>query len=133
MFWEIFRGIGIALRNMFLQILLSIFFFLFSFIPLVGFLSPLALFFTSAYFYGFSFVDYVMERKRYNVRQSVHYVNKNMGLVTGIGTVFAITLMIPWLSIIVCCFVSLLSVIAATVALDRLEKQDVQKPEWLKG
>lgn len=56
-----------------------------------------------------------------------------MGLVTGIGTVFAITLMIPWLSIIVCCFVSLLSVIAATVALDRLEKQDVQKPEWLKG
>lgn len=73
-----------------------------------------------------------MERKRYNVRQSVHYVNKNMGLVTGIGTVFAITLMIPWLSIIVCCFVSLLSVIAATVALDRLEKQDVQKPEWLK-
>ena len=91
------------------------------------------LFFTSAYFYGFSFVDYAMERKRYNVRRSVHYVNKNMGLVIGIGTVFAITLMMPWLSIIVCCFVSLLSVIAATVALDRLEKQDIQKAELLKG
>ena len=133
LFWEIFRGIGIALRNMFLQMILSILFFLCSFIPLVGLLSPLALFFTSAYFYGFSFVDYAMERKRYNVRRSVHYVNKNMGLVIGIGTVFAITLMMPWLSIIVCCFVSLLSVIAATVALDRLEKQDIQKAELLKG
>lgn len=88
-----FQRYRIALRNMFLQILLS-FLFSFFFYPSGGFLSPLALFFTSAYFYGFSFVDYVMERKRYNVRQSVHYVNKNMGLVTGIGTVFAITLMI---------------------------------------
>ena len=119
LFWEIFRGIGIALRNMLLQLFLSLLFFLCSFIPLVGLLAPLALFLTSAYFYGFSFVDYVIERKRYNVKQSVRYVNKNIGLVMGIGTVFAMSLMVPWVSIIVCCFVSLLSVMASTVALNQ--------------
>lgn len=120
--WEIFRGVGIALRNMVFQGLLSLLFLLCSFIPLVGLLSPIALFFTSAYFYGFSFVDYAVERKKFNVRQSVRYVNKNMGLVTGVGIVFAASLLIPWLSIIVCSFVSLLSVVAATVALDDWEK-----------
>lgn len=118
LFWEIFRGILIAFRNMFLQLCLSLVLFLCSFIPVVGLLSPFALFFTSAYFYGFSFMDYAVERKRYNVRQSVRYVNKKIGVVIGIGTVFALTLTIPWLSIIACSFVSLLSVIAATVALN---------------
>ena len=37
LFWEIFRGVGIALRNMFVQLLFSLFFFLCSFIPLVGY------------------------------------------------------------------------------------------------
>lgn len=115
--WEIFRGIGIALRNLFFQLLISFVLFLCSFIPVVGFLTPFAIFFVSAYFYGFSFVDYAVERKRYNVRQSVCYINKNAGLVTGIGTVFAFSLMIPWFNIFACSFVSLLSVIAATVSL----------------
>lgn len=120
--WEIFRGIVIAVRNMFLQLLLTVVIFFCSFIPVVGLIAPFAIFFTSAYFYGFSFLDYVIERKKFNVKQSVRYVNKNIGLATGIGTVFALSLMISWLSIIACCFVSLLSVIAATIALRKREE-----------
>ena len=97
--WEIFRGILIA---------------------------PFAIFFTSAYFYGFAFIDYAIERKRFNVRQSVRYVNKNIGLVTGIGTVFALALMIPALSLAACCFVSLLSVIAGTIAVERMNDKSVK-------
>lgn len=123
LFWEIFRGIGIALRNMFFQLLFSCVFFLCSFIPVIGLLSPFALFFTSAYFYGFSFVDYAIERRCFNIRQSVRYINKNIGWVTGIGTIFALTLMIPWIGVTVCCFVSLLSVIAGTVTLDKMDKK----------
>lgn len=119
--WEIFRGILIALRNMLVQLLLSAVFFLCSFIPVVGLLAPFAIFFSSAYFYGFSFIDYAIERKRYNVKQSVRYVNKNIGVVTGLGTVFALTLTIPWFSIVACSFVSLLSVIAGTIAVNRAE------------
>ena len=117
--FEIFRGILIALRNMFFQMLISFLLFLCSFIPVIGLLAPFAIFFTSAYFYGFSFIDYAIERKRFNIKQSVRYVNKNIALVTGIGTVFALALTIPWLSLLVCSFVSLLSVIAGTLAVAR--------------
>lgn len=122
--WEIFRGILIVFRNMFVQFLLVILLFLLSFIPLVGWFTPVIVFFVSAYFYGFSFVDYAIERKRYNVRQSVRFVQRNVGMVTGIGTVFALSLMIPWLSIIACCYVSLLSVIAATIAVNEEERSE---------
>ena len=88
--------------------------------------APFAIFFTSAYFYGFAFIDYAIERKRFNVRQSVRYVNKNIGLVTGIGTVFALALMIPALSLAACCFVSLLSVIAGTIAVERMNDKSVK-------
>ena len=66
-------------------------------------------------------MDYAVERKRYNVRQSVRYVNHHIGMVTGIGAVFALALMIPWVSIVVCSFVSLLSVIAGTIAVNKLQ------------
>lgn len=121
--WEILRGILIALRNMFFQLLITLLLFVCSFIPLIGLLSPVALFLVSSYFYGFSFVDYAIERKRFNVKQSVKYVHKNAGLVTGVGCIFALSLMIPWLSIIVCSFVSLLSVIAGTVAIHKITQE----------
>ena len=73
-----------------------------------------------------AFIDYAIERKRFNVRQSVRYVNKNIGLVTGIGTVFALALMIPALSLAACCFVSLLSVIAGTIAVERMNDKSVK-------
>jgi CysZ protein len=57
---------------------------------------------------------------------SVRYVNKNIGLVTGIGTVFALALMIPALSLAACCFVSLLSVIAGTIAVERMNDKSVK-------
>lgn len=120
--WEIFRGILIALRNLFFQLFISVVLFFCTFIPVAGLFVPFVIFFFSAYFYGFSFVDYVIERKKYNVKESVRYINKNAGLVTGVGSVFALSLMIPWASIVVCSFVSLWSVVAATVALNQTEK-----------
>lgn len=127
MLWEVMRGVLIAVRNLFFQLFLSLIFFLCSFIPVVGLLSPLALFLISAYFYGFSFMDYAIERKRFNVRRSVAYMRRNSGTVTGIGTVFALSLMIPWVSILACCFVSLFSVVAGTVAVHRMEEQERSK------
>lgn len=40
-------------------------------------------------------------------------------MVTAVGCVFALSLMIPWASIVVCSFVSLLSVVAGTVVVER--------------
>ena len=52
----------------------------------------------------------------------------NAGSVTAIGTVFALSLMIPWGSIVVCSFVSLLSVVAGTVVVEeQLGEENINK------
>jgi len=122
MLWEVGRGIMLACRNMIFQFLLSFLLFLCSFIPLVGLLTPFALFFVSAYFYGFSFIDYAVERKRFNIRKSTAYMKKNSGMVMGVGAVFAFSLLIPWVSILACSFVSLFSVVAGTVIVNEMQE-----------
>ena len=112
---DMLRGILIALRNMVVQTLISIALFLFSFIPVAGLVAPVLMLLVSAYFYGFSFLDYAVERKRIGVRDSVRYVNRRVGATTGVGIVFALALMIPLLNVLVCSFLSLVSVIAGTV------------------
>lgn len=112
---DMLRGILIALRNMVVQTLISIALFLFSFIPVAGLVAPVLMLLVSAYFYGFSFLDYAVERKRIGLRDSVRYVNRRVGATTGVGIVFALALMIPLLNVLVCSFLSLVSVIAGTV------------------
>lgn len=119
LFWEIGRGIVISLRCMILQLLVTLLLFFCSFVPLVGFVTPILTFGVGAYFYGFAFMDYAVERKRFRVKESVQYMRHNAGMVTAVGCVFALSLMIPWASIVVCSFVSLLSVVAGTVVVER--------------
>ena len=113
---------------MILQLLVMIVLFFGSFIPLAGLVMPVLTFGVGAYFYGFAFMDYAVERKRFRVKESVRYMRHNAGSVTAIGTVFALSLMIPWGSIVVCSFVSLLSVVAGTVVVEeQLGKENIQK------
>lgn len=113
---ETLRGILIALRNTFLQLLVSVLLFFLSFVPFVGLVSPVLLFLSSAYFYGFSFVDYTIERRYLRVNESVRYVNRNLGFVMGIGLPFATALLLPFGRFLVCGYVSLVAVVAATMA-----------------
>ena len=41
------------------------------------------------YFYGFGYIDYILERRRLNIRQSVHFVSKHKGLAFALGSVYA--------------------------------------------
>ena len=93
---EMLRGILIALRNTFFQLLVSFILMLVSFIPLVGLVSPFLLFLSSAYFY------------------------------MGIGLPFAAALLLPWGQFLVCGFVSLASVMAATVGICEGERRELE-------
>lgn len=121
-FREVLRGVLIAVRNTVFQLIVSLVLFAFSFVPLVGLLSPVLLFLSSAYFYGFSFVDYTIERRYLRVKESVSYVNRNIGFVMGLGVPFAAALALPFAQFLVCGIVSLVSVIAATYAVCQTEK-----------
>ncbi len=116
-FNDVIRGVAISVKCSLLQLLMSIGCFILTFIPGVNLMVPILLFFITAYFYGFAFLDYAVERKQLVVKERVKYINNRFSSALGIGAVFAVALIIPGLSLLVCSFVSLLSVIASVIVL----------------
>ncbi len=92
---DIGRGIVIALRNMLIEFGFIYLGFLVVWIPIIGWIAALFLIVLSYYFYGFSMIDYVSERRRMGMSQSVSYVRKNKGLSIGNGFVFSLIFAIP--------------------------------------
>ena len=92
---DIVRGIRISIRNSAFEMLFIVLLFGLSFVPLLGLGTSPILILVSAYYYGFSFIDYNLERKQYTVSESVNYMKKNRGIVMGNGIVFALVLAIP--------------------------------------
>ena len=90
---DIRRGARIAFRNIFWE-----YFFLVIVMGIASFMGgtaksviiftiPIAIGF---YFYGFAFMDYINERRRLNIQQSVYFVSKHRGLAVAIGSVYSI-------------------------------------------
>ncbi len=128
---DVVRGVLLALRNMFLEVLIIIGFFIIGLFPVIGWLiglvSPIALLLVSAYFYGFSFTDYVNERQRLNVKQSVRLMRKNRGLITGNGLPFALILFIPIIGVTISGFIAIISTVSAVISIkDQLEEHPKQ-------
>ena len=119
---DIWRGVKISLRNMLIEFLFIIGCLLISFIPIIGLFSPFILFIVSAYFYGFSFMDYTNERNGLSVKESVKYIRKNKGLAWSNGSVFAAFLLIPFCGASIGVFVSLISTVAATLSINNQKK-----------
>lgn len=86
---DIFRALRLSVRNLIMEILIS---FAVNFVPVVGFL---LVFVVSAYYTGFGFMDYVLERRRYNTRASLAFLRQHKGLAVGIGLPMNFALMVP--------------------------------------
>lgn len=129
---DVWRGILIAVRNLFLEILLTIVILTINAIitmvlpPLTIITTPLstvALFLIGAYFYGFSTMDYTNERYRLNVSESVDVIRKGKGLAVANGAIFALWLIIPFVGTYLgAIFAPVTCTVGATLAL--LEKKD---------
>jgi len=110
-FQELGRGIRINLRNLCLELLLTIPILLIGFIPIIGIMSTVLLLLVQAYYAGFGNIDYTLER-HFNYRESVKFVQNHRGLAIGNGLVFILCLFIPIIGVIL---VLPLSVTAASV------------------
>lgn len=121
---QFFRNIGrsilLSLRNFFIQSVITIFLLAAGFIPVVGLAVPVALFFVSCYFYGFSFLDYSFERRQYSVKRSLRFAAENKGLPIGSGMFFSLTMLIPFIGPFVAGFVSVVSTVAASVTAEEI-------------
>lgn len=125
---DVVRGIGIALRNMLIEFAVIILCFFISWIPVIGWVTPVFLFFVSAYFYGFSMIDYTSERRKLSIGQSVAFIRRNKGLAIGNGMVYSLIFMIPFLGVIVA---PVLGVVAATLGASKVvEKEQKAGQRW---
>lgn len=93
---DVLRGIGITLRNMFLEYLCIAFCFALTLIfpPLVVVTVPFLLF-VSWFYAGFTMLDYNFERHRMSIAQSAAFTRKHRGTAIGIGMVYAFFMMLP--------------------------------------
>jgi CysZ protein len=86
------------------------------FIPFTAIL----LFMVSAYYYGFSMLDYSNERKRLSVKNSIHYIQKHKGLTLGNGVVYQLIISIPFFGAI---FAPITAVVAATISVFEMDEE----------
>ncbi|WP_299548023.1 EI24 domain-containing protein [Seonamhaeicola sp.] len=108
---QLWRGIRINVRNLLMELLLTIPILLLKFIPVVNIFSTILLFLMQAYYAGFGNMDYTLER-HFKYTESLAFVRKNRGLAIGNGIVFLLCLLIPIIGVIL---VLPLSVTAASV------------------
>ena len=124
---DVIRGILLALRNFCMEMLIGFVFFICSFFTAAmaaPFVSVI-LFLVSAYFYGFSFIDYTNERRKLSVSESVRYVRQRKAMSCGHGFVFALLLYVPVLGVALSSFYAIIATVAATIHVLDIEKEQL--------
>jgi CysZ protein len=117
---DIGRGIKVAFRNMLWQTVYTISILILSFIPVVGWITPLIALLVECYYLGFSMLDYSCERNKLSASQSIAFIGKHRGLAIGNGLIFYLMHMVPLFGWIMA---PSYAVIAATLSLYNTKNQ----------
>ncbi len=111
---DIVRGIKLAFRNVLWQTVYTVSILILSFIPVIGWVTPLIGLLIECYYLGFSMIDYSCERNKLSTSQSIAFIGRHKGLAIGNGLVFYLMHFIPILGWILA---PSYAVIAATLSL----------------
>lgn len=115
---DIGRGVVIALRNMCIEFGFIFLGFFVVWIPLIGWVFALFLIIVSYYFYGFSMIDYVSERRKMGISKSTSYVRKHKGLAIGNGFIFSLIFAIPLIGAIIAAVIAPVAACIAVMDID---------------
>lgn len=116
---DIWRGIRVALRNAVWQTVYVISVLLLSLVPVVGWVTPLISLFIECYYYGFSMLDYSLERNRLSAAASIDYIGNHKGLAIGNGLMFYLMhglILVGWV------LAPAYAVVAATLSLYKVQE-----------
>jgi CysZ protein len=95
---DVKRGLRIAMRNVMWE---YVFFLLILIVSALGWdevhKSPFfyLTFAIGFFYYGFSFIDYINERRRLDIDQSIHFIRNHRGLAIAIGSIYSIFILVP--------------------------------------
>ena len=92
---DMLRGIKLAMRNMLWQTVYTITILILSFIPVIGWITPLVALAIECYYFGFSMLDYSFERNKLSPSQSIAFVGRHRGLAIGNGMMFFLMHLVP--------------------------------------
>lgn len=113
---QLWRGVRINVRNLGMELLITIPILLIGFIPVIGVISTILLYAVQAYYAGFGNMDYTLER-HFSYSESISFVKKHRGIAIGNGLVFMLFLFIPIIGIILVLPLSVTSASKVTVEL----------------
>ena len=85
---DAFRSVKLSLRNALWQTVYTFSILILSFIPLIGWFTPLIALIIECYYLGFAMLDYSCERNKLSASQSIDFISKHKGLAIGNGIVF---------------------------------------------
>jgi CysZ protein len=111
---DIVRGVKLAFRNVLWQTVYTVSILILSFIPVIGWVTPLIGLLIECYYLGFSMIDYSCERNKLSTSQSIAFIGRHKGLAIGNGLVFYLMHFIPILGWVLA---PSYAVIAATLSL----------------
>ncbi len=116
---DIIRGISIAGRNSLWQTVYCIAILFASAIPVAGMVTPIIALLIECYYYGFSMLDYSMERHNKSAAESIVYITHHKGLAIGNGMVFYT---MHWLPFVGWVLAPAYAVVAATLSIHSLKE-----------
>lgn len=114
LFHDMGRGMKVAFRNCFWQTVYTVSILILSFIPLVGWITPVISGLVECYYYGFSMLDYSCERHQMTPSASISFISQRKGLAIGNGMVFYLMHFIPFVGWVLAPSYAL---VAATISL----------------
>ncbi len=120
---SVMRGIAVAVRCLFLQLFCAVLVLLFYLLPFIGFLAPVLSLLVASFFYGQSLMDYAVERAEQNgvilAGKSGAFPFNNIGLTVGVGFLFALVTLIPFVGGYLALFVAPATAYAGGLVLGR--------------
>ena len=99
-YWvQLWRALRLNMRNLGMELMLTLLFFLLGLVPVIGLASPVLIFAVQAYYAGFGNMDYTLERHM-SLSESTRFVRANRGMAIGNGIVFMLMLIIPVIGVV---------------------------------
>jgi CysZ protein len=111
---DIARGVKLAVRNTLWQTVYAVSLLILTFIPVIGWITPVIALSIECYYYGFSMLDYSCERHKLSPAESIDFIGRHKGLAVGNGMVFYLMHFVPILGWVLA---PAYAVIAATISL----------------
>lgn len=123
------RGISIGFKSFIKQMIATILIMFLGFIFPINLSIPLLVFIVQAYFTGFSFMDYTLERHELSSSESLKFLKRKRTYATLSGTIFTLLFFIPFIGPFLA---PLLTCVAVTKITLELLNEDKEKFEIVK-